>query len=55
MNKELDFLWSGKHFKTRDWYNPNDPHIIRMTYGEANNMWVIWVIPISCFKVFPTP
>ena len=35
MNKELDFLWSGKHFKTRDWYNPNDPHIIRMTYGEA--------------------
>ena len=35
IQKELDFLWSGKDFKIRDYYMPDDPHIIRMTYGEA--------------------
>ena len=35
VKKELNFLWSGKDFKTKDYYLPTDPHIIRMTYGEA--------------------
>ena len=33
--KDLDFLWSGEDFKIKDYYLPTDPHIIRMTYGEA--------------------
>jgi len=35
VKKELNFLWSGEDFKTKDYYLPTDPHIIRMTYGEA--------------------
>jgi hypothetical protein len=35
IKKELNFLWSGEDFKTKDYYLPTDPHIIRMTYGEA--------------------
>ena len=35
MDKKLDILWSGDDFKERNYYLPSDPHIIRMTYGEA--------------------
>ena len=35
MDKKLDILWSGHDFKERNYYLPSDPHIIRMTYGEA--------------------
>ena len=35
IKENLNFLWSGKDFKTKNYYLPTDPHIIRMTYGEA--------------------
>ena len=35
MDKKLDILWSGDDFKERNYYLPSHPHIIRMTYGEA--------------------
>ena len=35
MKTDLDFLWSGEDFKIRDHFNPEDPHLIRLTYGEA--------------------